>query len=167
MEVHNMSNLPIGVKRAAVLCLLVNNDKVLLVKRGKDPHQGKYIPVGGKIEPFETPLQAAKREVSEETNNEVVDFKFCGVMVETSPQKFNWINFIYVSNVEYFEPKPFDEGELVWHNIDDILDLPTPKTDWYIYKYIRENKPFMFDAIYDENITLLSLIEEIENIKLL
>jgi len=158
-----MVEVTLGGKRAAVLCLLVNKDKVLLLERAKEPHLGKYIPVGGKIEPFESPQDAAKREIFEETNVKVDNLKFCGVMVETSPIKFNWINFIYVSEVEYFEPPECNEGTLSWKQFDSILDLPTPTTDWYIYKFIRENKSFMFNALYDKDLNLLKLENEISN----
>lgn len=158
-----MVEVTLGAKKAAVLCLLVNKDKVLLLKRAKEPHLGKYIPVGGKIEPFESPQEAAKREIFEETNVKVDNLNFCGVMVETSPIKFNWINFIYISDVEHFEPTECNEGALSWEKLDSILDLPTPTTDWYIYKFIRENKPFMFNALYDKDLNLLKLEDEITN----
>lgn len=51
----------------------------------------------------------------------------------------------------------------MWINFDDLLNVPTPKTDWYIYKYILDNKPFAFSAEYDEKLNLLSMTEEIEN----
>jgi hypothetical protein len=40
-------------------------------------------------------------------------------------------------------------------------NVPTPKTNWYIYKYILDNKPFAFSAEYDGKLNLLSMTEEI------
>lgn len=49
--------------------LIFNNGKVLLVKHGKKAGNlpGMYSPPGGRIEEGETPIQAAKRELKEET----------------------------------------------------------------------------------------------------
>ena len=45
-----------------------NKSKVLMCKRKKAPFKGLYNFVGGKIEPNEDHLQAAYRELAEETN---------------------------------------------------------------------------------------------------
>ena len=42
-------------------------DQILMCRRTKDPFKGKCNLVGGKEEPGETPLQAAYRELFEET----------------------------------------------------------------------------------------------------
>ena len=46
---------------------------------------------------------------------------------------------------------------------NDVLSVPTPATDWFIYKYILDAQPFAFNAIYDDRLRLLSLKEEILN----
>ena len=61
-----------GMKKCVSLCLLKSGNSFLLIKRGKSKTKkeddfGMYIPIGGKIEPYETPEEAAKREVFEET----------------------------------------------------------------------------------------------------
>lgn len=51
-------------------CIMVYHpagDQLLFCKRTKDPYLGKYNLVGGKIEPGEDGLQAAYRELFEET----------------------------------------------------------------------------------------------------
>ena len=42
-------------------------DKILMCKREKDPYKGKFNLVGGKVEPNENELNAAYRELQEET----------------------------------------------------------------------------------------------------
>jgi len=161
-----MSDVKLGLKKCAVLCILRHKDTFLLIRRTKEPHAGKYIPIGGKLEPFETPIDAARREIKEETGISVEKLRFCGVMVETSPTKFNWVNFIYTSDVEFFNPPTCEEGVLEWIKISDILNIPTPTTDWYIYQYVLKNKIFMFNAIYNEKIELIELYDEVEEKKL-
>lgn len=51
-------------------CIMVYNSsrkKLLFCKRVKDPYEGKYNLVGGKIEPGENGITAAYRELKEET----------------------------------------------------------------------------------------------------
>lgn len=159
--------IPIGLKKVAVLCVLRSEDKFLLLKRGKDPHKNMYTPVGGKLETFEEPRKAVIREVFEETGITIKNVTYCGILTETSPIKFNWINYVYVSDIDYINPPPCNEGILEWVSIKNLEKLDTPKTDYFIYKYIKEEKPFALEASYDENLQLLKLIEEIRKSSLI
>ena len=51
----------------AVDVVVVEGNKILLVKRGRPPHQGEWALPGGFVEYGETSEAAAKREVQEET----------------------------------------------------------------------------------------------------
>lgn len=154
-----MSGVPEGLKKAATLCVLQHQQEFLLLKRLKEPNRGLYTPVGGKLDPFEDPLSAAIRETKEETGIEVPTMKYCGTLVETSPTKYNWINFVYVADIDRLPPPLCNEGELRWIAFSEVLDVPTPKTDWFIYQYILENRPFAFHANFDNEINLLRMID--------
>ena len=41
--------------------------------------------------------------------------------------------------------------------------IDMPETDPIIFDHIRRNQFFVFDATYDEHITLLKLIDEVSN----
>jgi len=153
----------IGLKKTATLCVLKNENRFLLLKRAKEPNKNTYTPVGGKLEPFESPYQCAIRETFEETGIEVDTMKYCGILVESSPTKYNWTNFVYLAEVDYIPPPPCDEGALKWIDFDEVLHVPAPKTDWYIYKYILVNKVFTFNALFDGSLNLLEMKDEIEN----
>ena len=140
---------------------------MLLLKRIKAPHIGKYTPVGGKLDPHESPKSAAIRETFEETGIRVPDMKFCGTLVESAPNNYNWTCFVYLAEIEYQEPAECNEGTLEWIRFEDVLNIPTPQTDWYIYKYVLENKPFMLHADYDSALNILTMEEEIEALKLI
>lgn len=160
-----MNKIPTGLKRVATLCILRHNNNFLLLKRLKEPNKDNFTPVGGKLDPFESPLKSAIRETFEETGINVDKMKFCGILTETSPTEYNWTSYVYIEDIDFLEPPICNEGTLMWISFDDLLKVPTPKTDWYIYKYILDKKPFAFNAEYDLGLNLLSMTEEIENIK--
>jgi 8-oxo-dGTP diphosphatase len=51
----------------ADVVVFTEDAKIVLIKRGKDPFQGKYALPGGHVEPREKGIQAAARELQEET----------------------------------------------------------------------------------------------------
>jgi len=161
-----MIEIPFGLKKVATLCVLRNDNRFLLLKRKNEPNKGLFTPVGGKLNPFENPIDAALRETHEETGIKVTKMKYGGLLTESSPTKYNWVGYVYEAFIDYISPPSCPEGRLEWISFDDILNVPTPSTDWYIYKYLKEGKPFAFDARFNRALHLISMVEEIENVKL-
>ncbi len=62
------SALPSPVPAVGVVCL--RGDEVLLIRRGTPPRQGEWSLPGGRIEPGERAVDAALRELREETGVE-------------------------------------------------------------------------------------------------
>ena len=156
-----MSRTPIGLKRSAAMIVLRNQQQFLLLERAKPPHQGKLVPVGGKLDPFEDPYSAALRELKEETGLTLQALKYTGVLIETSPVDYNWQCNIYIADIPYQEPPHCDEGVLQWVSYTDIPNISTPPTDWHIYQYIMRKQVFAFNAIYDQDLTLIRMTDEI------
>jgi 8-oxo-dGTP diphosphatase len=153
--------VPKGHKQPAVLSILKSDNKYLLLRRSKEPNLGLYSPVGGKIDAHESPKQAVIRETREETGVEIINPKFCGTIVETSPTKYNWICFVYFSEVAFSEPIHCKEGRLEWIDSAELSTIPTPKTDTLIYKFIEEGKHFQLAVEYDINMKILSFVDEL------
>ena len=154
--------IQVGIKKAAVLIVLRADQKYLLLKRAKEPNQGLYTPVGGKIDPFETPPAAALRETKEETGIEVSDIHYAGTLVETAPTKYNWITFVYWADINWRPAPECPEGVLEWIEEVDLQELPTPPTDWHIYQYIQKGKPFNLMAELDGDLHLFRMEEVLE-----
>ncbi|MEO1262339.1 MAG: NUDIX domain-containing protein [Bacteroidota bacterium] len=153
----------IGIKRTAVMVILKNEDRFLLLKRKNEPNKNKFTPVGGKLDPFENPTDAAIRETFEETGFKLEKVKYVGSLIETSPQKYNWNCLVYLAEIPFEKAPPCNEGELQWIHKDNLLTVPTPPTDLAIYEFVLNGKPFMLNAEFDADLNMISMVEEIEN----
>ena len=156
-----------NIKKIAALCVIKNKSKFLLLKRNNEPNIGKYVPVGGKLKDHETPEKAAIRETFEETGLKFDKLEFCGLLTETSPTNYNWISYIYLVETDLVDIPKSNEGKLEWIGFQEIINIPTPKTDDIIYKYIIDKKKFIISIEYNNKIQIISMKEEIENKNLL
>lgn len=145
------------------MVVLRHGEEFLLLRRNKAPNAGRYVPIGGKLEPHERPIEAAIRETHEESGLHInkEQLRYAGVLAESSPTNYNWLCFIYVADIERIAPPYCDEGSLEWIALRDIPDIPTPPTDWQIYQYMMNSQPFALDAAYDQELNLLEMREEI------
>ena len=83
------------------------------------------------------------------------------MIIENSKVKYNWVHFVYLSEVPYFDPKETDEGYLEWVYKDDVEFLPTPEIDKEVYKYVVNNQKFIFNDEYDDELNLIYAKEEL------
>ena len=155
-----------GLIKIATLCVLRYKNKFLLLKRFNEPNKGKYVPVGGKLKNYESPKDGVIRETLEETGIIIKEPKFFGILTESSPTNYNWISYIFCSEIKYILPPTSDEGKLEWIEYDKIKKIPTPLTDHHIYQFILQKKKFIINAEYDEELNLIEMFEEISNSKI-
>jgi 8-oxo-dGTP pyrophosphatase MutT (NUDIX family) len=111
-----------------------HGDAVLLVRHRR---LGAWLPVGGEIEPGETPLEAARRELREETG--LTGLFPAGLGVEGTPPgllgyeehaagaKGLHMNFAFVAEVGSRDLAPCDEwDEARWVRAEELASLPCP-----------------------------------------
>ena len=136
----------------ATLAYIMSPDqkKTLLVHRNKrksDQHLGKYNGLGGKMEPGEDIYECIVREVREEAGIECTKTVLRGTINWTGfgPNGEDWFGFIY--RIDGFTGTPFeknDEGDLVWVDVDRILELPMWEGDKHFLPMVFDNDPRVF-----------------------
>lgn len=117
-----------------VICsnLFVKKDGTYLVIR-RSPQKvdlaNMVHAIGGKIEPSEDPLFAAKRELMEEAGIEAKNIKLEGVVTEVphpdDPKyKESWLIFYFSGEYDGGVVKETEEGELVWMTPEQLQEAP-------------------------------------------
>jgi len=126
--------------------------QTLLVHRNKrqdDQHLGKYNGLGGKMVPEEDIYNCLLRELYEEAGIICEKVLLRGVINWTGfgPQGENWLGFIY--RVDKFQGTPKlsnEEGDLLWVDVDAILDLPMWEGDKYFLPLVFDDDPRVFNG---------------------
>lgn len=144
-----------------VLVYAVREDRVLLMHRNKEPNLGLWIAPGGKIELDESPYDAARREMTEETGLVIDDLAWRGFCTEVSPlPDWQWMLFIYVAHSFHGDLRPdLREGALAWVDLDTYFnELPIPQADRVFAPRILKTPSGMFEAKfeYDSDLKLVS-----------
>lgn len=109
--------------KKTTLCYIVNDDNWLMLYRNKkpdDPNEGKWLGIGGRIEPGETPDECNLREVMEETGLRLRSSVFCGVIRFRSDTYEDEDMYLYYS--DDFEPG--DETALRRYQEEGVYELP-------------------------------------------
>lgn len=138
--------------KLSTICYLDNGKEFLLLERNKkaqDIHQGKWVSVGGKFEPGETPEQCAIREIKEETglDAELLDLVGFISFPDFKHDGEDWYSFVYRVPQFSGELQACDEGTLHWVAYDQVLSKPTWQGDYIYLEWILTRKPF-FSAMF-------------------
>ena len=131
----------------ATLGYLLSPDgqQVLLIRRNRrrdDPHFGKCNGLGGKLEAGEDVVAGLTREVREESGLECDHVSLRGTVSWPGfgAHGEDWFGFIFLIprwHGTLHDQAP--EGQLFWHPVERILDLPLWEGD-------RHFLPLVFDA---------------------
>ena len=121
--------------RLTTLCYIRHEGKVLMLYRNKkenDLNEGKWVGVGGKFEPGETPDECLLREVREETGLTLTGFQLHGVVTFISDEWDDEYMFLY--SADRFTGCLRDdcpEGMLRWVPQEEVMGLPMWEGDRY------------------------------------
>ena len=140
----------------ASLCYIHTSDSILLLERNKkknDFHSFnniyRYVGLGGKIEPKESPRENVIREIREEAKITVdpkfkgilwEEFYFRGTKKEDSKEK-TFLVFIYTAFYrKEFPLEECNEGTLHWVEKECMSEVPMWEADYDFIKRLLESK---------------------------
>jgi len=113
-------------------------------KKEHDINKGKYIGLGGKFEPGESPEQCLLREIKEEAGVTLCGYRLRGivtfVMLDGASEPIYM--FVYTASSFTGEITPCDEGELHWVDTDKIFTLDLWEGDKIFWHWLLEDDRF-------------------------
>ena len=111
-------------------------------KKQKDVNEGKWIGVGGRLEPGESPEECVCREVLEETGLTITEYRMRGVLTFSSEGWEDEYIFVFTSGKFSGDLKECDEGELRWIDKKEVMELNLWEGDRIFLKNILDGGPF-------------------------
>ena len=142
------------------LCYISRGSRVLMLHRvGKkdDVNAGKWIGVGGKLEPGETPEGCMLREVREETGLILSSFRCRGV-VDFRSGDWEERMHLFTAQAPTDQLADCDEGKLAWIEKRDLPSLPMWEGDKVFLRLLSEDAPFFRLSLVYEGERLVSAV---------
>ena len=131
--------------KLTTLCYLERGEEYLMLHRTKkegDENRDKWIGVGGKFEPGESPEDCLLREVREETGLTLTSWRFRGLVTFVSDVWPCEYMHLFTADGWTGEERPCDEGELRWIGKQALFDLTMWQGDRIFLKLLADNAPF-------------------------
>lgn len=103
----------------------VDNDHLLLIRRGRGPAAGEWSVPGGRVEAGELLAEAVVRELLEETGLEGVCGELVGWVERIGPERHHVILDFRVDVLDGQTPKAGDDAvEAAWVPLPQVVELP-------------------------------------------
>ncbi len=140
-------------------CLLLKDNKVLLLQK---PRRGWWVAPGGKMEPGESIRDSCIREFREETGiylrNPNIKGIFTFIIKDGDKITSEWMMFTFFStNADGVHVDESEEGKIVWHDIENIKNLPMAEGDYHILDYMIHGNGIIYGTFtYTPDFELIS-----------
>ena len=139
--------------RETTLVHLVKDGCVLMMHRISKKHDinhGKWIGVGGKFEPGETPEECMRREVYEETNLYIDHYRYCGIVTFVSDD--NETEYMHLFTVTGFHDRDgvFVSGGKLQPGVREIAlkDCAEGQLEWLPKEMLTQIPHWAGDRIF-------------------
>ena len=143
--------------RLTSIMYIEKDDSYLMIHRTKkenDQSHDKWLGIGGKFEMDESPDECILREVKEETNLDITDYRFRGVMTFLSDIWETEYMFIFTATGFEGELGDCNEGELVWVKKEEIENLKIWEGDKLFLRKLKDDSGFFSIKVRYEGDTL-------------
>jgi 8-oxo-dGTP diphosphatase len=140
-------------------CVLVKDGKVLLLQK---PRRGWWVAPGGKMEQGESIRESCIREYREETGIYLKSPELKGIftfLIKEGEQIVSeWMMFTFFADqFEGDNVSHSEEGNLEWHPIEMISELPMAPGDYHILDYVIKGSGIIYGTFtYTKDFELLS-----------
>lgn len=130
------------------------------VSKANDLNEGKWIGVGGKFEPDESPEECMLREVREETGLVATQWRYRGIVTFVSARAETEYMHLFTISAWQGNLRDCDEGVLEWIERDRLFELPHWTGDEIFLSLIcDEDTPFFsLKLVYDASDTLIEAV---------
>lgn len=148
--------------KLTTLCYIEKDEQYLMLHRTvkkNDINKDKWIGVGGKFEPDESPEECLVREVREETGYHLTSYQYRGIVTFVSERCET--EYMSLFTADGFDGCPIecDEGVLEWINKKDVYNLDIWEGDKIFFKLLEDQKEFFsLKLIYDKEDKLISAV---------
>lgn len=150
MQMHNTT-----------LCYITRGEEVLMLHRVKKQHdinKDKWIGIGGKFEPGESPDECLLREVKEETGLTLTSWRCRGVVTFLSEGENGEYMYLFTADGFKGALTDCDEGELQWVRRDFLDQLPKWEGDKIFLDLLWQDASFFLLTLRYRGDTLVEAI---------
>ena len=129
----------------STLIYLERDGRYLMLHRTKkenDLNRDKWIGVGGKFEPGESPAERMLREAREETGLTLTRWRYRGIVTFVSDVWETEYMHLFTADAWTGELKACDEGELEWIDKRALLSLRLWEGDKLFLRLLDSGEPF-------------------------
>lgn len=128
----------------STLCYIRCNGQYLMLYRNKkkdDPNAGKWVGIGGKLEPGETPDECVLREVFEETGLKLTNIHYHGVIEFRNDEWPDEDMYLYSSDHSCLSDIDCNEGDAKWIPESEVMNLNLWEGDRYFLEPLLAGEP--------------------------
>lgn len=145
-------------KKVLTLCLLHDDNRVLLGMKKRGFGAGRWNGFGGKVEIGETVEEGARREFREEAGVEVVTLEKAGLMdfeFQGNPEVLE----VHIFRAREHRGEPTESEEMLpkWFFLDEIPFSEMWPSDLHWYPLFLMKKKFKGKILFGENDTILEM----------
>lgn len=127
------------------LCYISRGSEYLMlhrVKKQNDVNRDKWIGIGGKFEPDESPDECLLREAKEETGLTLTSWRYRGIVTFVNTKCESEYMHLFTADDYEGEIKQCDEGVLEWIDRKRLYDLTLWEGDRIFLKLLETDEPF-------------------------